>query len=601
MIVKPLASSWDLSPLLNSDLDLNLPALQEEVAGAYHQFITQWKGRTDYLEQPGILAEALIQYAELERNFGVSGTFGYYFSLRSAQDQDNALIKAQVGKLTEFSTKLSNELQFFELRLATILPVNQQVFLDLPAILPYQNWLKRLFSQAKYVLSEREERILNLKYPSSQGNWKKLTAALLSAEQRILPLADGSKETVPFAQISKLASDQNKAVRDAACQAFNEILAKHLKVAEAELNALLGDKKVTDELRGYQQADSARHIQDDISTDVVTAMITAVSSRFDISKRYYRLKADLLGVQSLAYHERSLEYGGATRQYSYTEALALVRRAFTKLDPQFVEILDRLVAHGQIDVYPHVGKQNGAFCSSNLISQPTYILLNHTDQLGDVLTLAHELGHAINNELMREQQNALTFSTSLATAEVASTFMEDFVIQELLIDADDQLQLSLQMLRLDRDISTIFRQVAIYRFEQELHTKFRANGYVSKEEIGQLFLTHMAAYMGDAVSLDAGSENWWTYIGHIRTYFYVYSYAFGELISKSLQAMVRANPHTIITVKKFLSAGTSTSPEETFTSLGIDISNPDFWQSGVDEITERLNQVEQLYKKVKTK
>jgi oligoendopeptidase F len=225
-------------------------------------------------------------------------------------------------------------------------------------------------------------------------------------------------------------------------------------------------------------------------------------------------------------------------------------------------------------------------------------MLNHTNQLKDVLTIAHELGHAINSELMKEKQNSLNFDTTPATAEVASTFMEDFVLQELLKEADDQTRLVLLMQKLNDDISTIVRQIACYKFEQELHAQFREKGYLSKEEIGKLFQKHMEAYMGDYVEQSEGSENWWIHWSHIRTYFYNYSYASGLLISKALQTRVKSDPKFIESVKLFLSAGTSKSPKDIFLETGIDITKKEFWEEGLKEVENLLNEVETLAKKL---
>ena len=128
--------------------------------------------------------------------------------------------------------------------------------------------------------------------------------------------------------------------------------------------------------------------------------------------------------------------------------------------------------------------------------------------------------------------------------------------------------------------------MACYRFEQELHQEFRNKGYLSKEEIGALFQKHMAAYMGDAVEQSEGSENWWVYWSHIRYFFYVYSYASGLLISKSLQSGVKRDPAFINKVKEFLSAGLSDSPKNIFARLGIDITDRQFWNRGLDEVEE---------------
>jgi oligoendopeptidase F len=300
----------------------------------------------------------------------------------------------------------------------------------------------------------------------------------------------------------------------------------------------------------------------------------------------------------LAYHERMVEYGQINKQYSYDDSCSLVSRVFNDLDPELGGIFDNFVSRGQIDVYPKKGKQNGAFCASESLTLPTYILLNHTNKFNDVSTLAHEAGHGINNELMRENLHALDFDSPLSTAEVASTFMEDFVISDVIKEADDELKLSMMVKKMDDDVATIFRQTACYLFEQELHKEFRKKGYLSKMEIGKLFQKHMSSYMGPAITLSPGSENWWVYWGHIRSFFYVYSYASGQLISKSLQRSVKQDPQFISKVKQFLSTGTSMSPKEAFAKLGIDITQADFWKTGIKEVEDLLDETEALARKL---
>jgi oligoendopeptidase F len=177
--------------------------------------------------------------------------------------------------------------------------------------------------------------------------------------------------------------------------------------------------------------------------------------------------------------------------------------------------------------------------------------------------------------------------------------MEDFVLQEILKKANDELRLAIMMKKLNDDASTIFRQVACYRFEQELHREFRRKGYLSKEEVGSIFQKHMAAYMGPAVEQSAGSENWWVYWGHIRYFFYVYSYAGGLLISKSLQNSVKESPVFIGKVKEFLSAGLSDSPRNIFMRLGIDIAERGFWDKGLREIERLLEETIALARKLR--
>lgn len=591
-------STWDLSPLLPDENEKTINAKIAELQNAATEFINKWKNRQDYLSDESVLLEALQDLEKWYRNFSTGGALWYYFFLRSTQDKLDPKIKAWQNKISDVAIKLENDSQFFLLNLSKVPKETQEKFVKSEKLTPFRHFLETLFANAKHLLSEKEESILNLKSVPAFSNWVKMTSSFLAEQTGEIIDEDGKKIEAPFPQIASLTSSQNKTTRDSAAAAFNAILAKFAQTAENEINSILADKKINDELRGFKRPDESRHLSDDVSDEVVDTLIEAVSSEFEVAKKFYELKAKLFKVPKLAYHERNVEFGSVEKTYTFPDSCQLVKKVFTKLDPQFEQIFSKFLANRQIDVYPKKGKESGAFCDYYLISQPTYILLNHTDKLRDVLTLAHELGHGINNELVKLSQNALNFGTPLSTAEVASTFMEDFVLQELMQQADEETKLSLMMTKLNDDISSIFRQIACYQFEQELHSEFRKIGYLSKEKIGEIFQKHMISYMGDFVEQSEGAQNWWVYWTHIRNFFYVYSYASGLLISKSLQASVKADPKFIIQVKKFLSAGESKAPREIFLELGIDINKREFWEKGIGEIKELFKETESLAKKL---
>ena len=591
-------TAWDLSPLLGGDDDPAAGEQQKIVERESYAFINKWSGRDDYLTDPAILKEALDEYERWLRFYGTDGNLGYYFWLRSECDEQNPALKAKFNKVQDFSNKIQNDIQFFTMRVSRIPETTQAKFLEYPELALYRHFLERLFVEAKYLLSEPEEKILNLKAAPASANWIKMTSGFLSKEEREVVDESGVRAKKNFSRILSLMDSQRKNVRDEAARVFNDILYKYVEVGEAELNSVLGDKKINDELRGFSRPDASRHISDDISTSAVDALIESVAGKFEIAQKYYTLKAKLMGVEALEYHERNVPFGQIEKTYSFQAAAELTHGVFQKLDPQFAEIFSRFLVQGQIDVYPETGKRSGAFCAHGLLTHPTYVFLNYTDKLRDVSTLAHEMGHAINNELMRPRQSALNFGTPLSTAEVASTFMEDFIIEEIMSNADDEERLTLMMMKLGDDVSTIFRQVACYNFEADLHRVFREKGYLSKDEIGSLFQKNMQAYTGPSIRQSPGSENWWLYWSHVRSFFYVYSYASGLLISKSLQNAVKRDPAFIKEVKGFLSAGLSDSPHNIFLKLGVDIDDRVFWAKGLEEIKDLLGETTALAEKL---
>lgn len=594
MSTPEVRTSWNLTPLFTHDDDAKFGVERQRVQAAVAGFVLRWKKTGSYLTDANALCEALGEYESLLKDFGANTRETYYFWLKSELDENDLTVRARLAKARDFEIGLQNELQFFPLSISRIPPERQLQLLSDATLLHYRHYLERLFAQGAHTLSDPEERILNLTGVGSYDHWVKMVSSALAAESADIATADGTNKTRSFSELTTLVSDPSRSTRDAAGTALNTILKKHERVAEAELNAVLEHRKVDDQLRHFERADRSRHLSDDISSEVVDSLLAAVSSRFDLPARYYALKAKLLGQARLGYHERNASWStpGATRTFS--EGVEIIRSVFGRLDPTFREILDRFLARGQVDAFPRTGKHSGAFCAHNGVGDPVYVLLNYEGRTRDLTTFAHEFGHAIHNELSRARQSPLNFGAPVSTAEVASTFFEDFVFEELLKSVGPKERLGLLVEKIGDDVSTIFRQVACYRFERELHERYRSEGYLSAETVGDLFSRHMASYLGPAVEIERGHRTWWVYWSHIRSYFYVYSYASGLLISKRLQDMVRKDASGIALVKDFLSSGTSEAPATLFSRLGLDIQSPTFWTQSLAEVEQSLTECERL-------
>lgn len=593
MSIPEVKTGWDLSPLFAGDDDAKFGSERERAQAAVADFVRRWKASGSYLANASSLRQALGEYEGLLRDFGVNTREAYYFWLKSELNENDRGVRARLAKAQDFEISLQNELQFFPLSISKIPPERQSRLLDDAGLSPYRHYLERLFAQGAHTLSDPEERILNLTGTGSYDHWVKMVSSALAAESAEVVAGSASK-TRSFSELTTLVSDPSKGTRDAAGAALDAILKKHERSAEAELNAVLERRKVEDQLRHFKRPDQSRHLNDDISPEVVDSLLAAVSSRFDLSARYYALKAKLLDQERLGYHERNAPWGTPDTTKAFPEGVEIVRAVFARLDPAFREVLDRFLADGQVDAFPRTGKHSGAFCAHNGVSDPVYVLLNYEGRTRDLTTLAHEFGHAIHNELSRARQTPLNFGAPVSTAEVASTFFEDFVFEELARSAGPKERLSLLLDKVGDDVSTIFRQVACYRFEQELHERYRSEGYLSAETIGEIFGRHMASYLGPAVEMKPGHRAWWVYWSHIRTYFYVYSYASGLLVSKRLQAMVRKEGSAVALVKEFLSSGTSEAPADLFSRLGLNIQSPAFWNEGLAEVEQNLTDCEHL-------
>ena len=593
-----IKTEWDLTELLKEYGGREESEKKNTYSEDYGAFVSKWEKRSDYLEKPQTLKKALDEFEKLMEKHAGGGEVGFYYVLKNFLNQNDAEIKAGLNKIQDLATKKENEIEFFTHRISKIPENKQKQFLESPYLTEYKHFLETLFLESKYLLNEDEEKILNIFSSTSYGNWTKMTSDFLSRGEGRIFNSEGKKVTKSFSEIWNELNDKDKKVRDSAAKEFNRILAENVDVAESEINSILQYKKVSDELRKMERPDLSRHVSDDMDSGAVDSLVEAVESRFDISKNYYKLKAKLMGVKKLKYHERTVEYGNFKKKYSFEESAELVGKTLARLDGEFFYIFKDMVEGARIDVFPRKGKESSEFCATLLKHKPTYILLNHSGKLNDVITLAHEMGHAINDVLIKKHQNSLNLLTPVSTAEVASTFMQDYVLNELSGNISDEDRLTISMIRLDDAVSSVIRQIACYRFEQELHKSYREKGYISKEEIGKIFHKNMKAYMGEYVEQTEGSENWWVPWSHIRSFFYVYSYASGYLISKFMQNEVEKDPRFIVKVKDFLSVGSSESPKSIFARLGVDIDSKTFWLQGLQEIDDLLIETQKLAKRL---
>ena len=579
-----MQNTWNLELLYK---DLEDPQIKEDIQKSIEEnkkFVEKWKNNKGYLEKPEIMLEALTDYENLMQNYGLCTKPSYYYSLLFYLDQTNTDIKARINKLDDITTDLENNIQFFSLSISKIPEEKQKIFLDSPLLQKYHHMLETSFASGKYVLSDKEEKILNITYNTSYENWVEMLSTLLDKQKTTVKNEDGKEVDISYNEISKYLDSKKKDVRNYASSQFNKVNEKYLEIAEYEMNSVLEHKKSRDKVRNYAKPELATLVSDDIEPEIVDSLVSAVTDNFDISQQYYKYKAKMLGQKTLGYHERNVPIAeDVNKEYTYDNAQQLVEESFRKLDEEFYNIVKSFYDNGQYDVFPKQGKYGGAFCVSVGKNLPTYILLNHTNTVDDVLTIAHESGHGIHTELSKSQSE-LNCDYPISLAEIASTFFEGYVLDDIISMASQEEKISLYNQKLNRDISTIFRQIAFYNFEKDLHKDYREKGFLDKDYICNLFAKHMNAYLGDAVDTDTAMKLGWIYVGHFRRYFYVYSYASGLLIAKSLLELVKEDKKNVEKVKMFLSSGSTKSPRDLFNSIGIDITKKEFWMKGINSI-----------------
>ncbi|MFM7225113.1 MAG: M3 family oligoendopeptidase, partial [Actinomycetota bacterium] len=378
--------------------------------------------------------------------------------------------------------------------------------------------------------------------------------------------------------------------RRSAAEAVTDALAPGLRTRTFIMNTLLADKSVDDRLRRYPSWIASRNLANEASDASVEALVAAVRARYSIPQRWYTLKARLLGLDRIADYDRMASVAEADAPYGWSEARDLVLDAYGSFSGELADVARRFFDDGWIDAAARPGKRPGAFCAYTVPSHHPYLLLNWTARRRDVLTLAHELGHGVHAYLAREQ-GIFHQSTPLTLAETASVFGETVTFGRLLTEVSDPAErLALLAANLEDQIATVFRQVAMNRFEDSIHTARRDEGELSSDRIGALWAASQEEMLGDAVEVTAGYRSWWSYIPHfIGTPGYVYAYAYGQLLALSVYARFEAEGEAFVPrYLELLRAGGSMAPEDLGRIVGVDLADPGFWDRGLDIIERRL-------------
>jgi oligoendopeptidase F len=349
-----------------------------------------------------------------------------------------------------------------------------------------------------------------------------------------------------------------------------------------------------DRLRSYPHWLATRNLANEASDESVAALIEAVRGRNELARRWYRTKAQLLGVERLADYDRMAAVGADEEQVGWEDGSAIVLETFDSVSPRMAEIAGRFIADRWIDVPPRPAKRGGAFSSSTVPSVHPYVLLNWTGRRRDVTTLAHELGHGIHQYLAADR-GIFHQSTPLTVAETASVFAEELVLGRLLAEAPDaRSRLNLLAESIEGQIATVFRQIAMNRFEDRVHNERRDEGELSVDRFGEIWVETQAEMLGDAVEITDGYRSWWSYVPHfIGTPGYVYAYSYGQLLALSVYRLYLDRGEELVpSYLEMLASGGSRSPEELAAIVGVDLADPGFWDRGLDLVAEQLDAAE---------
>ncbi len=585
------ATAWDLEPLLDGEGEEGVGRRLGEALERAEAFSGRYAGKLAELDGPG-LREAMSELAAI---YELVGRAGYYAALRFATDTAEPANGALLQRVQEQETAIQTTLLFFELEWAALPDQRAEQLLAEDGLDFARHHLRNVRRYRDHLLSEPEEKILAEKSLTGAGAWTRLFEELTSAIEVELPAAGEAGERVALDVALSRLSLPDREVRRTTAEAVTGALAPGLRTRAFLFNTLLADKATDDRLRRYPHWLAARNLSNEASDESVRALIEAVSGRYEIARRWYRLKARLLGIERLADYDRMAAVTEDEVTFPFSQAREIVLDCYSSFSPELGAVAGRFFAERRIDAPVRPAKRGGAFAAAAVPSVFPYVLLNYTARRRDVLTLAHELGHGVHFALAAKQ-GIFHQQTPLTLAETASVFGETIVFGRLLeADSTPASRLALLAENLEDTIATVFRQVAMNRFEDLVHTTRREQGELSVERFGELWAESQSELFGDSVEVTEGYRTWWSYIPHfIGSPGYVYAYAYGQLLALSVyQRYEQLGPELVPRYLELLAAGGSRSPEELGRIVGVDLADPGFWEAGLDLVERQLQEAEE--------
>jgi oligoendopeptidase F len=582
---------WDLDDLYPEPAE---PAIERDLdaaEAAAARFAERYRGRVASLDAPSLAAAV----GELEALLEPPGRAGAYAGLRFAADTSAPAHGALLQRVQERGSAIRNAVLFFQLEWVALDDARASALLASPALARRRHLLESMRRYRPHLLSEPEERILEELANTGERAWSRLFDEILAAARFPITLAGEAKE-LSEEEILSLLYDPDRERRRAAAAGLTAGLRRHARLLAFVFNTLVQNKATEDRLRAYPDPLAARHLSNEIEPASVAALLAACERGYPTVQRYYRLKARLLGLSELADYDRYAPLGEARSHVAFEGARHIVLDAYRDFSPDMAKLAARFFERRWIDAELRPGKRGGAFSASTVPSAHPYVLLNYTGTLRDVMTVAHELGHGVHQSLAREQ-GLFEQDTPLTLAETASVFGEMLVFRRLLREeTDPRTRLALLCGKLEDAFATVFRQVVMTRFEEKLHAARRSEGELPIERINALWLEANAPMHGDAVRLTDDYAWWWLYIPHfVHSPFYCYAYAFGELLVLALLRRYDEEGEAFVPrYLRLLRAGGSQAPAALLGELGLDVTDPRFWDGGLAVLAEMVSEAEKL-------
>ncbi len=580
-------SRWSLDDLFNGQPE-EIEAAFAKLDASVQAFEARRAALRDDLPMDEFMALVRMQEDMQEQAYRLYGYAALSFSA-DTQDQ-NAM--ALMGRVEQFLAEMENRILFFSLWWKGLDEANAARLMQNAG--DYTYWLEEMRHFKPYTLSEPEEKIINLKNVTGASAIEHLYDTYTNRYTFKLEV-DGETKELTRGELMVYVRQADPDLRARAYQELYRVYGQDGSFLGQMYQAIVRDwfnENIT--LRKHKSPLSVRNLANDVPDEVVDTLLSVAQKNTGIFQRFYRLKARWLGMERLRRYDIYAPVVKSDKRYDFNRAAEMVMHSFNQFDPQFGALAQRVFERSHLDSEVRKGKRGGAFCMSVGPKHTPWVLLNYQGRADDVATMAHELGHAIH-AMMASDHSIFTFHSSLPLAETASTFGEMMLVDQLLAEeSDESVRRDILFRQVDDAYATIQRQSYFALFEKQAHEMVRQNA--SPDEMSEAYIKTLHEQFGSAV--DVGDEfRWeWVSIPHIyATPFYVYAYAFGQLLVFSLYRQFKQEGEAFKPrYRKILSTGGSKAPAKLLGEAGIDIYQESFWQGGFDVIDGLVGQLEQI-------
>ena len=509
----------------------------------------------------------------------------------SADTQDQVAQSAQ-ARVQQFLAEMENRTLFFSLWWKDLDDKDAQRLMDASG--DYRYYLEEMRHFKPHTLSEPEEKVINLKNVTGSQALVTLYSSITNRYAFKVEVEGETKE-LTRGQLMTLVQGPEPDLRAAAYQELYRVYGDDGPILGQMYQTLVRDWRNENlTMRKFSSPMAVRNLSNDIPDKAVDALLDVARKNAGIFQRYFKMKAKVLGVDKLRRYDIYAPVAKAEKEFEYDSAAEMVLNSFTEFEPRVGELARRVFEEDRVDSEVRKGKREGAFCWSVTPDLTPWVLLNYQGRARDVATMAHELGHAIHS-MLASHHSAFTYHSSLPLAETASTFGEMMLTDRLLAaESDEDVRRDLLFKQVDDAYATIMRQSYFALFEKEAHEMVVKNASV--DELAAAYMENLKEQFGDSLELSDEFKWEWVSIPHIyHTPFYVYAYAFGQLLVLSLyQQFKREGEAFKPKYLKILSAGGSEAPAKILDEAGIDIESASFWQGGFDVVDGLVKQLEEL-------